>query len=129
MRSRRPCGNSNVMLALFAALALDPLFTAATLHGAHSGALVIDAATGKTLYSRNASDAFVPASTMKLIVGSAALDILGNDFTFITTLETDDKDLYLLGGGDTLLAQKDVDDAAAAVHATGASYGKFYGDP
>ena len=113
MRSIRPSGNcgrqveTSLMLALFAAVALDALFSTATLSGAHTGALVVDAQSGETIYARNTDDAFVPASTMKLIVGSAALDVLGEAFALTTTISTDGTSLYLKGGGDPLLsAQK-----------------------
>ncbi len=89
-------------------VALDALFSTATLSGAHTGALVVDAQTGKTVYARDADDAFIPASTMKLIVGSAALDVLGNAFSFTTTLATDGTTLYLKGGGDPLLSAQDL---------------------
>ena len=56
---------------------------------------------------------------MKLIVGSAALDELGTAFSFVTALGTDGSTLYVRGGGDVLLAQPDVDDAAATVRALG----------
>jgi len=100
------------MLALIAALSLDPLFSAPTLRGAHVGALVVSADTGAVLYSRDADDAFVPASTMKLLAGSAALDILGNAFSFVTTVSLDGTDLYLHGGGDPTLQTSDLDEAA-----------------
>jgi serine-type D-Ala-D-Ala carboxypeptidase/endopeptidase (penicillin-binding protein 4) len=105
------------MHLLFAALALDALFSTATLSGAHTGALVVDAQSGRVLYSRNADDAFIPASTMKLIVGSAALDRLGEAFSFTTSVDTDGNTLYIEGGGDPLLSTADAGDAAAAVKA------------
>jgi D-alanyl-D-alanine carboxypeptidase/D-alanyl-D-alanine-endopeptidase (penicillin-binding protein 4) len=117
------------IVAAVAALALDSLFGAPTLAGAHAGAVVIDAQTGDVLYARNANDAFIPASTMKLIVGSAALDILGDAFNFTTTLSTDGTNLYLVGGGDSLLSVHDVEEAATVVRATGVAYGAFFGDP
>ena len=69
------------------------------------------------LYERNQDDAFQPASTFKLVVGSAALDKLGPAFRFRTdaTLEnvvvngTLRGRLTLHGSGDVLL-----DDAALA---------------
>src|SRR6185312_8682308 len=128
MQSRRPRGNSCDMLALFAALSLDPLFAAPTLHQAHAGALVVDAATGATLYSRNPNAAFIPASTMKLIVGSAALDILGDTFSFTTTISTDGNNLYLIGGGDSLLDAQDLQNAVDAERASASSYGQLIGD-
>jgi D-alanyl-D-alanine carboxypeptidase/D-alanyl-D-alanine-endopeptidase (penicillin-binding protein 4) len=88
-----------------------------TLAGAHVGAYAIDARDGRVLYERNQDDAFQPASTLKLVVGSAALDKLGPAFRFRTdaTLEnvvvngTLRGRLTLHGTGDVLL-----DDAALA---------------
>ena len=45
---------------------------------------VIDAATGKTIKEYNSELALIPASTMKIITTSAALGILGKDFTYKT---------------------------------------------
>jgi D-alanyl-D-alanine carboxypeptidase/D-alanyl-D-alanine-endopeptidase (penicillin-binding protein 4) len=56
-----------------------------TLTGAHVGAYAIDARDGRVLYERNQDDAFAPASTLKLVVGSAALDKLGPAFRFHTS--------------------------------------------
>jgi len=52
------------------------------------GALVVDLNTGETLYSRNASKAFIPASNMKLFSDAAALLALGPNYQFITELST-----------------------------------------
>lgn len=79
------------------------------------GALVVDAQSGSMIYERNAGDAFVPASTIKLIVGSAALDRLGTAFTFTTILATDGTTFYLKGSGDPLLDALDAQDAARTV--------------
>lgn len=94
---------------------LNALFSAPTLAGAHVGALVVDAGSGRVLYARDADDAFVPASTMKLIVGSAALDDLGPAFTFVTTVATDGSTLYVRGGGDVLLQEAQINEAASTL--------------
>jgi D-alanyl-D-alanine carboxypeptidase/D-alanyl-D-alanine-endopeptidase (penicillin-binding protein 4) len=130
-----------VFSLLLAALALTPAdmaLNAATLRGAHVGILAVDAATGKTLYERDATDDFIPASTFKLIVGSAALARLGAGFSFVTSVVTNDAisqetlegDLYLRGGGDAQLAPADLDAAAAAVSAAGIAHvaGSLIGD-
>jgi len=52
------------------------------------GALVVDLNTGETLYSRNASKAFIPASNMKLFSDAAALLALGPNYQFINELST-----------------------------------------
>jgi D-alanyl-D-alanine carboxypeptidase/D-alanyl-D-alanine-endopeptidase (penicillin-binding protein 4) len=82
-----------------------------TLAGAHVGAFAIDARDGRVLYERNQDDAFVPASTLKLVVGSAALDKLGPAFRFRTEATIDNVivngtlrgRLTLRGTGDVLL--------------------------
>lgn len=79
------------------------------------GVLVVDAATGDTLYEKNADKYFVPASNMKLLTTALALDTLGPDYRFRTTLETnaalatDGKvagDLILVGRGDPNLSNR-----------------------
>ncbi|MCH9756802.1 MAG: D-alanyl-D-alanine carboxypeptidase/D-alanyl-D-alanine-endopeptidase [Gammaproteobacteria bacterium] len=52
------------------------------------GALVVDLNTGETLYSRNASKTFIPASNMKLFSDAAALLALGPNYRFQTELST-----------------------------------------
>ena len=120
-----------MMLAVFAALALDPVFGAPTLAGAHVSALAVDASSGAVLYDRNAGDAMVPASAIKLIVGSAALDRLGTGFTFTNAFTTDGNDLYLVGGGDPLLDSADIADAARTLAAVGEAFfpGSLVADP
>jgi D-alanyl-D-alanine carboxypeptidase/D-alanyl-D-alanine-endopeptidase (penicillin-binding protein 4) len=100
---------------------------AATLHGAHVGLYAIDARDGRVLYERNQDQAFQPASTLKLLGGSAALDHLGPDYRFRTTLVANGSveggvlrgALILRAGGDPLLHATDLDDAASAVAHTG----------
>lgn len=66
---------------------LDGVLDAApSIAHAHVGMLAIDTANGAVLYERHADDDFQPASTLKLVVGSAALDLLGPRFRFHTTL-------------------------------------------
>lgn len=116
-----PARASNVAAVVGAAL------RAPTLAGAHVGLLVVDADRGTTLYARGPDDDFVPASTLKLIVGSAALARFGPAFTFSTSVETDGSvtagtlagNLYLRGGGDVQLTDADLDEAASAVAASG----------
>jgi serine-type D-Ala-D-Ala carboxypeptidase/endopeptidase (penicillin-binding protein 4) len=101
-----------IMLALFALLLPAPLFEAPTLRAARVTAYVVSAQSGEVLYARDPDAAMIPASTIKLLVGSASLDALGTAFTFTTTLATDGTALYLEGGGDPLLQPHDFDDAA-----------------
>jgi len=85
-------------------------------------AYVISAQTGAVLYARDPDAAMVPASTLKLVVGSAALDDLGAAFSFTTTLATDGTALYLEGSGDPLLQVADFDDAGRALEAIGQTH-------
>src|SRR5258708_36405743 len=52
------------------------------------GIHVIDAATGKVMYSINAERLFVRASNNKLLTTSAAFARVGGDYRFRTTIET-----------------------------------------
>jgi len=105
---------------------LDAAFAATpALRGAHAGFLAVDTMTGTVLYERNADDAFQPASTLKLLVGSAALERLGPQYRFRTVLAslgpstTLGMAATLVGGGDPLLTSGDLDAAAAALAGAG----------
>lgn len=100
------------------AAALDRILAARTLHGAHVGVLV-ETTDGQRLYARGAGDTIQPASTLKLVVGSTALERLGPDYRFATVLTRDGDTLTLHGGGDPLLRRADLDAAAGAVAAAG----------
>ncbi len=97
------------------------LSSAKTLRGAHVGFLAVDTRSGRVLYKHDADDAFMPASTLKVITGSSALAVLGPNFAFTTQVATltdgTTTKLVLIGGGDPLLSAKDLDDAAAGVAA------------
>ena len=94
---------------------VDKLVEAAPVDKGEWGLLVADAATGDVLYEKNADKYFVPASNMKLLTTALALDTLGPDFKFRTTIETngtlsaDGKlsgDLILVGRGDPNLSNR-----------------------
>jgi len=93
----------------------EKLVQAAPVDKGEWGLLVVDAATGETLYEKNADKYFVPASNMKLLTTALALDTLGPDYRFRTTIETngvlgaDGKltgDLILVGRGDPNLSNR-----------------------
>jgi serine-type D-Ala-D-Ala carboxypeptidase/endopeptidase (penicillin-binding protein 4) len=73
--------------------------------------VLMDATTGAVLQDRNGAMTLVPASTLKTVTSGAALGILGEDYTFKTTLEHDGTiqdgvlkgNIFIRGGGDPTL--------------------------
>lgn len=65
---------------------------------------VTDVATGEVLGSLNPTTPRLPASNQKMLTAVAALSTLGPDATLPTTTVLSDKTLYLVGGGDAMLA-------------------------
>ncbi|HXR33234.1 MAG TPA: D-alanyl-D-alanine carboxypeptidase/D-alanyl-D-alanine-endopeptidase [Verrucomicrobiae bacterium] len=92
----------------------ESLVSAAPVNKGEWGLLVIDAATRETLYEKNADRYFTPASNMKLLTTALALDKLGPDYRFRTTVETHGAiaqgvlsgDLILVGRGDPNLSNR-----------------------
>jgi len=67
--------------------------------------VVADAATGRVLYNHDGADLVPPASTAKLAVAVAALQVLGPD-AYLTTrvVQTGPSQIVLVGGGDPTLS-------------------------
>lgn len=67
---------------------------------------------GEDVGAQNADLPVIPASTQKIVVAAAALDLLGDDFTYTTRVVAPsapadgviDGDLVLVGGGDPVLS-------------------------
>lgn len=72
------------------------------------GYILFDVQSKQVLQEQNADQLFLPASVSKLPTVYAALEILGPDFHFSTTLYRRGADLYLRGGGDPSLASTDL---------------------
>ncbi len=78
------------------------------------GILVVNPATGDTLFSRNAGKLFMPASNQKIITGSIALTLLGPDYRFKTAFVSRgvvrdsmlDGDLIVIGRGDPTVSNR-----------------------
>ncbi len=81
------------------------------------GIEVMSLPSGKVLYSQNADKLFTPASNTKLFTTAAALALIGPDYTFRTTVETNGTldthgrltgDLVLVGRGDPNLSGREL---------------------
>lgn len=78
--------------------------------------LVVSLDRGDTLYAREADRLVTPASNLKLVTAAAALDLLGPDYRFVTSLvatgpierDTLRGDLVLVGRGDPDLVTADL---------------------
>ena len=79
------------------------------------GILAVDLSTGETLYARNESRKFIPASNAKVLVTAAALLEMGPDYRFETAawpageLDPDGTlqgDLVIPGDGDPTLSER-----------------------
>lgn len=88
---------------------------------------VIQRADGTLLAAHNADTAYAPASAIKIITGMAALDLLGADFTFKTSIAAAGKitdgtlngDLHIIGGGDPYITADNLYQIAARLRARG----------
>lgn len=81
------------------------------------GVEAVSLETGKTLYTYNGDKLFTPASNTKLFTTAAALALIGPDYKFLTTVETNgtlDKygrltgDVALVGRGDPNLSGRNL---------------------
>ena len=97
------------------------------LQGGITGVSVRKADTGEAIFSHFGDIRLRPASNMKLLTGSTAMDILGPDYQFSTEVLTDGQvkgkmihgNLYLKGKGDPTLMKKDLDQFAKDLKAKG----------
>lgn len=96
---------------------------AAGIAGADRWSLAVIAADGTLLYDDRASHPATPASTQKLIVSAAALDTLGPQYRYVTTIAAQQLprggtlagDLYLIGSDDPSLRGDDLRAGARAL--------------
>ncbi|MBA3579010.1 MAG: D-alanyl-D-alanine carboxypeptidase/D-alanyl-D-alanine-endopeptidase [Gemmatimonadaceae bacterium] len=91
----------------------DSVFSDPKFRTAAWGALIIDPATGDTLYSLNPRKLVMPASNMKVITGAVVLHLLGPDFRFRTTFSarcgptrTRCTELFVTGRGDPTISPR-----------------------
>jgi serine-type D-Ala-D-Ala carboxypeptidase/endopeptidase (penicillin-binding protein 4) len=74
--------------------------------GSNVTAYVVDANSGKVLIDINSEQPMIPASTLKIFTGIAAMDVLGSQTRFETIVKREGNLLTIVGGGDpTLVSQ------------------------
>ncbi len=108
------------------------------LQGATTAISIRNAANGEIVYEQLGDTRVHPASVMKLLTGSAALEVLGQDYTFKTELYMDGEirgnvlhgNLYLRGQGDPTLTKTDLRAFTSELKAQGVQMikGNIYGD-
>ena len=78
------------ILSIILILAVVP-FTAAqkleSLPGAQVGYIIVNLSNGQTVTSLNASQSFIPASTLKCVTAAAAISTLGADYVYHTDIK------------------------------------------
>ena len=92
----------------------EPEYKNATI-GIH----VMDLETGETVFGLNEHQLMIPASTMKIITSATALELLGENYRFKTTIGFTGKiknsklngDLVVIGGGDPTLGSEYFEDS------------------
>ena len=118
---------------------LDHILSIPALKGGITGAVVQRVSDGQILYAREADRRLMPASNRKLFTSAAALEVLGDGFTFKTEVLATSKpdadgtlrgDVCLRGVGDSLLSPDDMDEMAKEVAAAGVKRveGRVIGD-
>ena len=117
---------------------IDEILNDPRLQGATTGISIRNASTGEIIYSNLGDTRVHPASVMKLLTGAAALETLGEDYTFKTELFMDGRiengvlhgNLYLRGRGDPTLTKNDLQAFASELKAKGINSvaGNVYGD-
>jgi D-alanyl-D-alanine carboxypeptidase/D-alanyl-D-alanine-endopeptidase (penicillin-binding protein 4) len=100
-----------------AATRIDAILSEPDLARGFWGIEVVSLTSGRVLYEHDADKLFTPASNTKLFTTAAALALIGPDYTFHTTVETNgllDKhgrltgDLLLVGRGDPNLSGREL---------------------
>lgn len=95
-------------------LAVDSMVAAPQFRNAHWGILIVNPATGDTLYSHNAGKLFMPASNQKLLTGAVAMAQLGPDYRWPTSFSARglvrngvlEGDLVVEGRGDPTVSDR-----------------------
>ncbi|MFF2753236.1 D-alanyl-D-alanine carboxypeptidase/D-alanyl-D-alanine-endopeptidase [Psychrobacillus sp. NPDC058041] len=99
---------------------IDNIMQDSRMRNASTSVTIRKATTGDVVYQYYADKEITPASSLKLLTGAAALDMLGENYRFSTAVLTDGKvkngtlngNLYLRGQGDPTLLKTQVDNFA-----------------
>jgi serine-type D-Ala-D-Ala carboxypeptidase/endopeptidase (penicillin-binding protein 4) len=103
---------------------LASLLTHPTATGSSASIRISEVGTGKLLAQRNGTRPVIPASNQKVITTAAALELLGPDFEFVTTVSTRGSvgvggtlrgDLKVTGRGDPTIGARFHDGKTTAV--------------
>lgn len=100
-------------LLLVSPVYAKPLFTKHTF-GSRSAVLVTDL-QGKDIFAWNVDKALVPASTIKVATGIAAVDRFGLDYRFKTDFFFTEDTLWVKGYGDPFLTSEELDNVAQSL--------------
>jgi D-alanyl-D-alanine carboxypeptidase/D-alanyl-D-alanine-endopeptidase (penicillin-binding protein 4) len=100
----------------------DPLLERTQL-----GLMVYDITADRTIYSYGARQTLRPASTMKLLTAVTALDLLGGDYLYRTSLHYTGEvrnrvligDIYCVGGMDPMFDEEDMNSFVRSILALG----------
>lgn len=90
----------------------DSVIRTPPLDRTHWGVLVVDAATGRELYSHDARSHYIPASNTKLVVTAVALGTLGPDYRYRTEVRAGGargdsvQSLVVHGTGDPTMSER-----------------------
>ena len=75
----------------------------------HFSIHIIEAGSGRTVYDHDARELMIPASNMKIITSTAALNYLGPDYVYKTKIGLSGNALVIIGSGDSLLGDEKTD--------------------
>ncbi|WP_313894249.1 D-alanyl-D-alanine carboxypeptidase/D-alanyl-D-alanine-endopeptidase [Psychrobacillus sp.] len=117
---------------------INGIMTDSRIKNASSSVTVRKASTGEVIYEHGSDKEITPASSLKLLTAAAALDTLGENYRFTTSVLTAGKvkngtlngDLYLRGRGDPTLLKKHLDSFADGLVKQGIKHvsGNLVGD-
>jgi D-alanyl-D-alanine carboxypeptidase/D-alanyl-D-alanine-endopeptidase (penicillin-binding protein 4) len=100
---------------------INNVMTDSRMTSASTSVTIRKASTGEIIYQKNGDKGITPASSLKILTASAALETLGENHRFSTDLLTNGTvakgtlygNLYLRGQGDPTLMKKDFDHFAS----------------